>query len=55
MLNEPEGQGGQAGGQGQPAGGAPGSDSSSYIQVTPEEKEAIDRVSYNNQLLTGAY
>ena len=49
MLNEPEGGGGGGGvggvAQGGPAGarGSPGVESG-YIQVTPEEKQAIDRV-----------
>lgn len=48
MLNEPEGGGGAGGvgvAQGGPAGarGSPGVESG-YIQVTPEEKQAIDRV-----------
>ena len=52
MLNEPEsGSGGGGGGQAQ--GGAPGSGGTGgapqgmeggYIQVTPEEKQAIERV-----------
>ena len=52
MLNEPEGGGGGGGSGGAggvalggPAGarGSPGAESG-YIQVTPEEKQAIDRV-----------
>ena len=47
MLNDPNSElsGGQAqgGGQGGP-GEAPSAERSGYIQVTPEEKEAIERV-----------
>ena len=41
MLNEP--QGGETRGQGAEA---QGSGHTNYIQVTPQEKEAIERVSY---------
>ena len=46
MLNNPE-AGGQEGGEGgaNPAGGPPAGMEDSTIQVTPEEKQAIDRVS----------
>ncbi|KAK2138523.1 hypothetical protein LSH36_2876g00001 [Paralvinella palmiformis] len=47
MLNDPNSElsGGQAqgGGQGGP-GEAPSAERSGYIQVTPEEKEAIERL-----------
>lgn len=47
MLNDPEagsgGGGGGSGGPAPPAGGGGGSQE--YIQVTPEEKAAIERVS----------
>jgi len=53
MLNEPIGEplapgaagGGQAGGQVPSMGGMPMPDEASYIHVTQEEKQAIDRVS----------
>lgn len=45
MLNEP--RGGDTRGQGAEA---PGSVLTNYIQVTPQEKEAIERVSYVYQL-----
>lgn len=45
MLNEP--RGGDAGGEGAEAQGSP---HTNYIQVTPQEKEAIERVS--SQLFT---
>lgn len=41
MLNEP--RGGDTGGEGAEAQGSP---HTNYIQVTPQEKEAIERVSY---------
>lgn len=50
MLNEPNpeavpaGGGGGAGGAGGQAGDAAGGSHMSYIQVTPQEKEAIERV-----------
>ena len=40
MLNEP--RGGETGGEGAEAQGLP---HTNYIQVTPQEKEAIERVS----------
>lgn len=40
MLNEP--RGGDTGGEGAEAQGSP---HTNYIQVTPQEKEAIERVS----------
>lgn len=40
MLNEP--RGGDTGGEGAEAQGSP---RTNYIQVTPQEKEAIERVS----------
>ena len=55
MLNEPaEGEGQAQGGGGgnvsgsAPAGqgGGPGGPDSGYIQVTPDEKQAIERVSF---------
>lgn len=42
MLNEP--RGGDTGGDGAEAQGTP---QTNYIQVTPQEKEAIERVSYH--------
>ena len=58
MLNDPssEPSGGQAqgGGQGGP-GEAPGVEGSGYIQVTPEEKEAIERVSKHYYFYTTGY
>ncbi|XP_029301341.1 UV excision repair protein RAD23 homolog B [Cottoperca gobio] len=48
MLNEPNPEavpaGGGAGGAGGTAGDAPGGSHMSYIQVTPQEKEAIERL-----------
>lgn len=50
MLNEPNpepvpvGGGGGAGGAGGIAGDIPGGSHMRYIQVTPQEKEAIERV-----------
>jgi len=47
MLNEPVAPGTTAPGAGAGAagaGGAPGSPGTQYIQVTPEEREAIDRL-----------
>lgn len=44
MLNEP--RGGDMGGEGTEAEAEPqGSPQTNYIQVTPQEKEAIERVS----------
>lgn len=54
MLNEPNpeavppsGTGGGAGGAGGMGGDTPGGGHMSYIQVTPQEKEAIERVRMN--------
>ena len=57
MLNEPNpeavpvsGEGGSGGGSGDSGGmgvSSPGGSHTSYIQVTPQEKEAIERVSRN--------
>lgn len=48
MLNEPVQESGQGGGGGSGSGGGvaeAGSRHMNYIQVTPQEKEAIERVS----------
>lgn len=62
MLNEPNpepvpaGGGGGAGGAGGQAGDAAGGSHMSYIQVTPQEKEAIERVRTSTTLsLTFSY
>jgi len=44
MLNEPNPEAVPAGGDGGTAGDASGGSHMSYIQVTPQEKEAIERV-----------
>jgi UV excision repair protein RAD23 len=57
MLNDPESAAGQAQavGAGGVGGGAPGAEGSGYIQVTPEEKEAIERVSKIQHTLSNMY
>lgn len=51
MLNEPNPDAVPATGTGGGAGGeAPGGGHTSYIQVTPQEKEAIERVRMNTVL-----
>lgn len=48
MLNEPVQEAGQGGGGGGGSGGVAEAGGMNYIQVTPQEKEAIERVKLLN-------
>ena len=51
MLNDQDEEPGQQGGGGGGTGGDPMGGGGGYIQVTPQEKEAIERVSIEAVLL----
>ena len=55
MLNDQDEEPGQQGGGGGGTGGDPMGGGGGYIQVTPQEKEAIERVSIEAGLCTLYY